>query len=366
MPSAMTTVTPDTIETRGRETLDRPPLDDLGASERIVVRLPNWLGDTVMAVPALRSLRARFPRASLMAAGPWASILAGQELADVIVTYPRSWSGRLRMADVVRQYRGSLAIVLPNSFESALAAWYWRARRRIGFSAGGRAAFLTDAPPLPSPRRHQVDEYLALVATVGVSAVAPSPNLTPPARESESRAAARALLQGAGVVRRAGSAIVGIHLGAAYGSSKLWPTERAIELVTTLRRDGEEPVLLGPATSESPASEIVAATGVSNLVGRDTLELVPALLSEIDALVGGDTGVTHWAAALGTPVVALFGPTDPGLTAPRGRAVVVRYPVPCAPCFYRACPIDHPCMRDITAAHVREALRAVRDAGDRA
>jgi len=83
------------------------------------------------------------------------------------------------------------------------------------------------------------------------------------------------------------------------------------------------------------------------------------VLAEIDALVAGDTGVGHLAAALGTPVITLFGPTDPRLTAPRGRAVVLTHPVPCAPCFYRECPIEHPCLRGIAAASVLERARAV-------
>jgi heptosyltransferase-2 len=84
-------------------------------------------------------------------------------------------------------------------------------------------------------------------------------------------------------------------------------------------------------------------------VGQDTPELLPALLSELDVVIAGDTGIGHLAAALGTPVVSVFGPTDPHLTAPRGTVAVVRHLVPCAPCFYRACPIDHPCLGSVTA-----------------
>jgi heptosyltransferase-2 len=93
-----------------------------------------------------------------------------------------------------------------------------------------------------------------------------------------------------------------------------------------------------------------------SLVGRDGPDLLASVLAEMAVLVCGDTGVAHLAAALGTPVVALFGPTDPARSAPLGRVAVVRHAVPCAPCFYRACPIDHPCMREISATEVGERV----------
>ena len=120
----------------------------------LAIRLPNWLGDTVMAVPSLAAVRAAWPRARVLAAGPWAPLLGGQGLADVLVDYPRRWGGRARAADTVARFRPELAIVLPNSLESALAAWYWRARRRVGYAGGGRSALLTDAlaPATSAPR----------------------------------------------------------------------------------------------------------------------------------------------------------------------------------------------------------------------
>jgi heptosyltransferase-2 len=104
------------------------------------------------------------------------------------------------------------------------------------------------------------------------------------------------------------------------------------------------------------ADAVRAQAPVPSLVGRDRPTWLPALLSELDAVVCGDTGVGHLAAALDTPVVALFGPTDWRLTAPRGRVQVLHHPTPCAPCFYRACPIEHPCLRGIAAEEVRGRL----------
>ena len=325
-------------------------------SEALIVRLPNWLGDTVMAVPALRAIRRARSTARVVAVGPWAGILADQGLVDTVVIYPRSTLARIRLADTVRAVGADTVVLLPNSLESALAAWYWGARRRAGFAVGGRTWLVTDPLPLPSPRRHQVDEYLMIVEALGIEVTDREPRLDPPAPTSVERARARELLDMVGVTARP---LVGIHLGAAYGSAKVWPADRTIELCGEVRRTGGTPLLLGAPDDAGVAAAVEKETRAPSLVGRDRPELLAAVLTEIDALVSGDTGVSHLAAALGTPAVALFGPTDPDLTAPRGRAAVVRHPVPCAPCFYRACPIDHPCMQAIEAPDVMARVRAL-------
>jgi heptosyltransferase-2 len=323
--------------------------------ETLIVRLPNWLGDTVMAVPALRSLRAARAEARIVLVGPWATLLAGQALADVLVPYARSWTARLAKWDEVRAFGASAVVLLPNSFEAAVAAWYWRAPRRIGLDAGGRGRLLTDVIPMPAPRAHQIDEYARVVEPLGVDVTDRVPRLTPPPEGSPERETIRRLLPDTGAAGR-DHAVVGIHVGAAYGSSKRWPPERIAELCRLLASRREVPVLLGAREDIHVADRLARETGARTLVGRDGPELLTALLAELDALVCGDTGVGHLAAALGTPVVALFGPTDPRLTAPRGRVRVIAHPVACAPCFYRNCPIEHPCLRGVDADEVRDAL----------
>ncbi|HEV8585049.1 MAG TPA: glycosyltransferase family 9 protein [Methylomirabilota bacterium] len=323
----------------------------------LAVRLPNWLGDTVMAEPALAALRRAHAEARILLAGPWATVLGGQGLADTLVTYPRAFTGRLGAADVVRRFAPDTAVLLPNSFESGLAAWYWGAGRRIGFDTGGRGLVLTDALPRPEPRLHQIDEYRMLAERCEAPAERAEPRLTPPPADSAERAEARALLSDG--APGDGRPTVGVHLGAAYGSAKTWPAERVADLCRLLDEAGARAVLLGTANEAPAAAAIAARTSAVALAGRDRPALLPALLAELDALVSGDTGVAHLAAALGTPVVALFGPTDPALSAPRGPAVTLTHPVPCAPCFYRECPIDHPCLRDLAATRVRDAVRLV-------
>ena len=346
--------------------------------ERLSVRLPNWLGDTVMAVPALRALRAAWGDGRILLAGPWAPLLAGQGLADVLVVYPRGWGGRLRAADEVRTFGAGTAVLLPNSLEAALAAVYWGARRRIGYAWGGRSALLSDPVPPPRPRLHQVDEYASLVGRLDVPVTERAPWLRPPDAEAPERLRARALLAEVGA-RRGRGPVVGVHLGAAFGSAKVWAPERAVEFCRTLRDTGGSPVLLG-AAGDAPFVEAVSRLSDLNEPGLPIpmvavppavmnttllalygcmMNVLPAVLTELDALVAGDTGVAHLAAALGTPVVALFGPTDPALSAPRGPVALLSHPVPCAPCFYRTCPIDHPCMRLLAAERVRERVETL-------
>ena len=327
----------------------------------LAVRLPNWLGDTVMAVPAVRALRDWCPDGRLVLAGPWASLLAGQGLADTLLTYPRAWSARLAAADAMRKLAPHTALVLPNSLESALAAWYWGARRRVGFDVGGRGLLLTDAPALPSPRAHQIDEYLALATACGAHTNDATPRLAPPPADGAERAEIRALLAATGASRVGGRRIVAVHLGAAYGPAKLWPLPQVAEFCRLMAADGAAVVLVGAPGDAASASAVMDSAPACSLVGRDRPPLLTALLSEIDVLVSGDTGVAHLAAALGTPAVTLFGPTDPALSAPRGPARVLTHPVPCAPCFYRACPIDHPCLRDLAPARVHDAVRSLLD-----
>ncbi len=324
--------------------------------ETLIVRLPNWLGDTVMAVPALRALRAGRPGVRIVLAGPWAALLAGQELADLLVDYPRPWRRRAGSARAVRALRPDVALLLPNSFEAAAAARYWGARRRIGFAGNGRDWLLTDPLPLPSPRRHQIDEYLALLEPLRVEPAGREPWLAPPAAEDAARRRARALLAEAGAP---GRPRVGLHLGAAFGPSKLWPADRVVEFCRRAAREGWTPVLLGAPDDVPRAETVTAAAPAASIAGRDGPDLLPAVLAELDAVVCGDTGVGHLAAALGTPVVALFGPTDWRRTAPRGPVEVARRPVACSPCFYRRCPIDHPCMRGITSDDVHARVGAL-------
>jgi len=325
--------------------------------ELIVVRTPNWLGDTVMALPMLAALRAAQPEARIILIGRWATLLAGQGVADALLAYPKAQTDRRHLASAIAHERPDIAILLPSSFESAFAAWRWGARRRVAYATDARGVFLTDALPLPSPRLHQVDEYGALLEPLGIADCARAPQWTL-AKSAAADAEVDGLLAAAGL--DGDGALVGLHLGAAFGSSKLWPAPAYGRLARLLTDAGLRPVLLGTSDDAATATAVAQAAGmeVASLVGRDRVALLPRLLARLRCLVSGDTGVAHLAAAVGVATVTLFGPSDRRLTAPRGAAArILDREVPCSPCFRPTCPIDHICLTRIQPETVRDEVR---------
>jgi heptosyltransferase-2 len=321
---------------------------------RVLVRLPNWLGDTVMTLPMLEALGAAWPATELWCLGPWAEpVLEAVPGVARCLDAPRTRPARGALASELRRARLDVVILTTNSFRTALEAWRTRAPRRIGFAGEGRGAFLTDAVPFPAPSPHQVAAYLRLLAPLGLDPAMAAPVLSvSPARV----AAARALLAEIGLRPRTA---VGLQLGAAFGPSKLWAPDRLARLSAELEARGVATVFLGPPSAAPLLGEVAAALPSlpRSLVGRDRPALLPALLRDLAVLVAPDSGPAHVAAAVGTPVVTLFGPTDPRLTAPLGPgARAIWQPPSCAPCFLARCPIDHRCLGDIRPETVLDAV----------
>jgi heptosyltransferase-2 len=310
-----------------------------------------------MALPTLRSLRGTLPEAELWCVGPWvATTLESEPGITRRLVPPDRVGARLAQARRLRQVRFDLALILPNSFETALAGWHSGARWRVGYATEGRARLLTHALRPDDAPVHEVAAYLRLLGPLGVDAPSAPPQLAiDPARRAE----ARRLLAEVGLPP--GHPRVGLQLGAAFGPSKLWPPERIALLATRLAPRGVHTVLLGSAGARGLADAVQAAAGVPlrSLVGRDRPALLAALVAELDALVAADSGPAHVAAAVGVPTVTLFGPTDPRLTAPLGPGQRALWHQPsCAPCFLPVCPIDHRCLRAIEVDEVEAAVVA--------
>lgn len=323
---------------------------------RLIVRAPNWLGDAVMALPAIAAVRRAFDgRALIVAARPSIAPLfyeeTGAALDEVVVVDERGETGQLRSA------LGDGILLLPNSFHSAWVARMADLRERWGYRSSGRGWLLTRGATRPRSAAgplHHVEYYRELVRALGID---PGHDAIPRLRaRAVTLEKADALLQRSGLP--AGERIVGFSPGAAYGTAKRWPPDRIAKVVLALARRGTAAVLLGTVgdrgTGRAIESALPAGTRVVNLIGRTSLGELIGIVARCAAFVSNDSGAMHVAAALGVPLTAIFGPTDERVTAPAsaGRANVIVRDVFCRPCLLRECPIDHRCMKRIDVESV--------------
>ena len=333
--------------------------------ERVVVRGANWVGDAVMTVPALRELRRVLPGAHItLATRPWAEgVFAGADFVDDLLTVGGRGGARgfFRELGAWRERRFDLALLFPNAFAPALTAFAARVPLRFGYGTDGRAPLLTRAPPVPVWRgtRHESFYYLNLVAeleralTVAAAAAEREPRF-------DLRVSAERKSEAAEILRRAGVTfarpLVALCPGSTNSRAKRWPAERYAALADLLAEEaGAEVVLVGAREELEVTREVVARMrrAPAVLTGETDLAQSVAVLSLADLLVTNDTGPAHVAAALGRPVVVVFGPTNPLTTRPfSDLAEVVRRPPDCAPCMLRDCPIDHRCMTAVSPGEV--------------
>jgi heptosyltransferase II len=320
--------------------------------ERLLVRLPNWLGDALMARPALHALRAAHPGARTTAVGPAAllELLRAERAWDDEEPLPAGPG----LAARLRARQPEAALVLPPSFSSALLAWRSGARVRVGFAHEGRSPLLTRAlPRVARGDAHLSREYLALAGELGAREVL----LPLLAIGAAARAAAAALRDGGA---RAPYAI--LAPGAAYGPAKRWEAGRFASLGRRLAARGLQVLACGGAGDRAVCDEVAGAVGggALSLAGRTGLGEQAALCADAAIVISNDSGLAHLAGATGAPTVAVFGSTSSAWTAPLGPRVrvVQRAPV-CAPCFRRTCAIGTPCLGAIEVAAVDRAAREV-------
>lgn len=345
---------------------------------RILIRGVNWLGDAIMTTPALLRLREAYPQAHI-------TLLSPSKLADLFHAHPaiddtitfapgdKVW----QIGQRLRQSKYDLGLVFPNSPRSALELWWAGLPRRVGVSRGLRNCLLTTViPALPestpmlkrsrrqisnllshsqsSPTRtlparaHHIHHYLHLAAAVGASSL-PLPPLIQVNDEDLQHARARFGLEG--------SPLLGLNPGAEYGPAKRWPADRFAAVALEAQRQWNcRWVILGGAGDVAIAHEIahtLARAGYPPIVlaGQTSLRELAAVLKLCRVVLTNDTGPMHLSAAVGTPVIALFGSTSPELTGPglpgATQHACLRVPVPCSPCFRRDCPIDFRCMLEM-------------------
>lgn len=313
-----------------------------------------------MALPALRAVRTRFPEAEItILARPYVAFMyENQQVCDniIFVDYKRDMVGDLR----ARKF--DIALLLQNAFEAAWFAWRAGIPERIGYARDGRSLLLTRAVPVPKPGEippHEQYYYLQLLRGAGWLDSLPKESFITLHVPEENRRRAEEFLRSNGV--KPASFRIAIGAGASYGSAKCWPPARFAEVANRLQAQSGADVILFGTRAEAAVSSAIAAgmhRAPIDLTGKTAINDLPALLSQCYLFVGNDSGAMHVAAAVGLPVVAIFGPTDPFGTAPvTPRCSVVQEKPYCSPCFLRRCPTDHRCMTRVTPDAVEAAAR---------
>ena len=311
---------------------------------RVLIRGSNWLGDSVISIPAVRAIKRGRPDAHVTVLVP-AKIAAVWRLVpevDAVI----SLGGKSLWAAVrlLRAQPGfDVGIVFPNSLRVALELWLAGLPRRVGY-AGHRRRWLLNqvvrrverkGPPL-----HQAEHYLDLARSLGVDAAVGEIALAAPSSIEPVQPG------------------MGLCPGAEYGPAKRWLAERFAATAAAL---GGPWVLFGTEKDKEAGAAIAAELGdqCTNLIGKTTLDELIAELRKCRLLLTNDTGTMHLATLLGVPVVAVFGSTEPSLTGPLGtKNRIVRHRVECSPCFLRECPLDFRCMKAVSVEEVVAAVAA--------
>jgi heptosyltransferase-2 len=327
----------------------------------ILIRSTNWIGDAIMTLPTVRTIRANFPAARItVLAQPWvADIFSPNPAVDRVLLYHKKGRhaglrGMWRLSRELAAEKFDLAILLQNAFEAALLARLARIPAIAGFKRDGRGILLSHGVPLTKEirSRHQVFYYQQLMASLGLTLGEDRLSLPLAAEDREWAATFIAKLP---------KPIIGLNPGAAYGPAKRWPAERYGEVARRLvQRLGSGSVLVFGTAADSEAAAVIGREVTSSMVdltGKTTLARAMALIGCCHAFVTNDSGLMHVAAALNTPLVAIFGSTDAVATGPFSeRAVVVRKSLPCSPCLKSHCPTNFECMHGISSEEVERAV----------
>jgi heptosyltransferase-2 len=332
---------------------------------KILIRATNWIGDAIMSLPALRAIRQRFPDAEItVLAKPWVSDLyEGERSIDKVIALrgasgARDWRAKGELIFLLRRNNFDLAILFPNSFESAAVVRLAGAKRIIGYARDGRGFLLSDAIGVPKPGEIAVHErfyYLELLRRAGLIEKIPDIKEIRMDGVDELRANGEELF----AKLRVKLPVIGVSPGAAYGSAKRWMPDRFAESARRLAMQlGGSVAVFGSAAEKALCEEVAQAADGRNLAGTTTLRAFIEMTAACRVFLTNDSGAMHVASALGVPSVTVFGPTDEAATGPLGSAArVVREHVDCAPCLLRECPIDHRCMARVTADRVVQAAQ---------
>ncbi len=341
---------------------------------RLLIRGSNWLGDAVLSIPAIRAVKAGRPDAHVTILTPpnlaplWKLI---PDVDKIICLTTRSLRTALRL---VRNESGfDAAIIFPNSLRAALEIWFSGIPRRVGYRGHWRRWLLNQIvrqPRKPGPPEHQSARYMCIARDAGANTPEQKTSNAQRPKVDQPLVAPK---QGEGgstlnyLSRRSSAKVdqplLGLCPGAEYGPAKQWLPERFAEVAAAVSaQTGAQWILFGTKSEAAIGETIAAALGdcCINRIGQTSLAQLIDELRACRLVLTNDTGTMHLAALLGLPVVAIFGSTEPQLTAPLGEGhIILRHHVECSPCFLRECPIDFRCMKAVSVEEVCNAVMSI-------
>lgn len=328
-----------------------------------VIRAPNWIGDGIMALPAIRAYKEYFPNdgLTLIVKSYLADIFLHVAEIDQVITIPDRWSPAGYAASLrrIRAMRFELGVLFTNSFSSALFFRLAGIRSLCGYARDARGWLLQEKIADPNLDDHHQFYYLRIIERLAgkkFSRPFPSSLVISDAEVSQ----ADDLLSGLGIA--AGADLLAIAPAAAYGTAKTWLPERFRDVIAAWRAShpDTEIVMLGSRSEKDPVDGIIAGLSgpIHNLAGRLTLRQTILVLSRCRLAVCNDSGLMHIASSLNIPLLALFGPTRREKTSPLcGPYRLLYHGADCAPCRHRDCPTDHRCMTAISSDEVLAAAK---------
>ncbi len=330
----------------------------------ILIRGTNWIGDAILTLPAMASIRATYPHAHIaVLVKPWvADIYKLFSPVDEVIIYEDQYdtpAGVFRLAGMLKNKNFDAAILLQNAIEAAIIAYAAGIPLRAGYNSDARGFLLTHSVKRTKEIRkvHQIDYYLEMVRALGCVSV-----------DREIKLPARIDLQDArNIVLKytpeTNKAIIGIAPGATYGPAKRWFAERFAAVADKLSACFPVQVILLGSRADWEVAEKVrgaAHTELINLAGKTNLREAIYLISQCRLFISNDSGLMHIAGALNIPTVAIFGSTNPITTAPAGnKTTIVHQDVSCSPCLKETCPTDFRCMKLISVENVLAAAQNI-------
>lgn len=340
-----------------------PPLNDLSSRvERILVVGPAWVGDMVMAQSLFKTLKRDRPQAVIDVAAPtWSeALLHRMPEVNRAISLPLkhgqlALGSRYRLGKSLQSQGYRQAILLPNSFKSALLPFWAKIPRRTGFLGEGRWGLVNDLRVLNKARLTMTVQRFTALA-LEHDAVLP-PSIINPALQVKPEQVAAALRRHG--LERTSNPLMGLCPGAEYGPAKRWPAEYFLQIAKFLNRAGWRVWIFG-SQKDTPIGHWIAAQSHSvDLTGKTTLAEAVDLLSVTDGVVSNDSGLMHIAAALNRNLVAIYGSSDPSLTPPlSSKATVLSLQLSCSPCFQRHCPLTHlQCLRELLPERVLAIIK---------